>query len=180
MDIDVETLEARLRARSPHGQLSLECGPGWADIIDRLDQVLSAIAPDYQILQVKEKFGGLRFYVDSRLDGSDANQRSELLYAAIRAAEHVAWQTCEETGRPGVLMVRNHWLRTLDPSSEQAAGFKVVMHADWHRGWAEGLEEGHVLDDGDLAEIRELVWRLSMFEMALGATRAALDGYQQP
>lgn len=39
-------------------------GKGWVPIIEQLDKDISALDPDYQIMQVKEKFGTLRFYCD--------------------------------------------------------------------------------------------------------------------
>ena len=36
---------------------------GWYLIVADCDRDLTAINPDYQILQIKEKFGGLRYYI---------------------------------------------------------------------------------------------------------------------
>lgn len=38
------------------------CPPEWEELIVQLDKDLAAIDPDYQVQQVKEKFGGLRYY----------------------------------------------------------------------------------------------------------------------
>lgn len=40
----------------------ISCGRGWYPILLRLDAQIAQIAPDYQVLQVKEKFGALRYY----------------------------------------------------------------------------------------------------------------------
>ena len=40
-----------------------DCGDGWFDLIYQLSKKLSAIYPNVRAVQVKEKFGGLRFYV---------------------------------------------------------------------------------------------------------------------
>ena len=37
---------------------------GWADLIIELDRHLRYISPDYEVFQVKEKFGGLRYYAN--------------------------------------------------------------------------------------------------------------------
>lgn len=42
----------------------ISCGPGWYPILARLDAQLAAIDPDYVVHQAKEKFGGLRYYVE--------------------------------------------------------------------------------------------------------------------
>jgi hypothetical protein len=55
------------------------------------------------INQVKEKFGGLRFYVS----GGDP-----IIWAYIRFAEYMASKTCEECGAPGTRH-NTGWIRTL-------------------------------------------------------------------
>lgn len=53
----------RILARIPEGWGRwISCGPGWYGLLVELDQKLAAIAPDYEIHQVKEKFGTLCFY----------------------------------------------------------------------------------------------------------------------
>lgn len=54
-------------------------------------------------VQVKEKFGGLRFYVDK------ATQEH---YNYIRFAESMSYRTCEECGLPGKLYAKG-WHRVL-------------------------------------------------------------------
>ena len=43
----------------------ISCGPGWYPIVVRLDTELAAIDPGYVVHQVKEKFGGLRYYAEA-------------------------------------------------------------------------------------------------------------------
>ena len=47
-------------------------GPGWKNLIKELDSKMSAIDPDYTIEQIKEKFGGLRYYFSSNSHNADA------------------------------------------------------------------------------------------------------------
>jgi hypothetical protein len=42
----------------------ISCGPGWYPILVHLDTQLAAIDPGYVVHQVKEKFGGLRYYAE--------------------------------------------------------------------------------------------------------------------
>lgn len=42
----------------------ISCGPGWYQLLVELDQMMAAIEPGYELYQVKEKFGGLRYYWD--------------------------------------------------------------------------------------------------------------------
>jgi hypothetical protein len=57
-----ESLE-KILARVPNGWGKwIDCGPGWFPIITELDEKLGALIPNYEIHQVKEKYGTLRFY----------------------------------------------------------------------------------------------------------------------
>jgi hypothetical protein len=49
--------------------LQAEVGPGWSDIIARLVRDLRKLGWNGEVVQMKEKFGGLRFYIN---DTSDA------------------------------------------------------------------------------------------------------------
>lgn len=90
---------------------AISCGLGWKKIVLELAEELDKIWDGYQkkkgsdcwaLLQVKEKFGGLRFYAGYPEDsGEDAKARVEKSYAAIDRAETEAWQTCERCGKPG-------------------------------------------------------------------------------
>jgi hypothetical protein len=83
-----------------------EVQDGWFEILNRLCQKLQSMGlpEDFQFLQVKEKFGGLRVYV---LGGTDA------VWDAIDAAEAESFKTCEECGSTGKLRTDMGWLRTL-------------------------------------------------------------------
>lgn len=53
----------RVLARFDDGWVDIvSTGPGWYGIIIDLADKIAAIAPSYRIQQVKEKYGGLRFY----------------------------------------------------------------------------------------------------------------------
>ncbi len=75
-------------------------GDGWEPLIRRLSLTLSRLAskePDptiFQAVQVKEKYGTLRFYMSSATDA---------MYNAIDAAERASAKTCESCGKPGRL-----------------------------------------------------------------------------
>jgi hypothetical protein len=40
----------------------IDCGPGWYRLLSELEDSISKIAPEYEVHQVKEKYGTLRFY----------------------------------------------------------------------------------------------------------------------
>ena len=77
----------------PYG---MECNEGWKDIIERTHEKLSYIDPNYTILQIKEKFGGLRYYFSTLLeyDGIEKNIMDDI----VTAAEIEASRTCELCG----------------------------------------------------------------------------------
>lgn len=55
---------ARILTRFDATRGSIQCGPGWYPLLVELDERLAEICPDYVVLQVKEKFGTLRYYLD--------------------------------------------------------------------------------------------------------------------
>ena len=93
---------------------SVDVDEGWYQIVVDCDNLLTEIDPDYQIAQIKQKFGGLRYYFQP----SDVNN-GELyvkMNAGVLAYEKIASITCEATGKPGVLMKsKGGWVKTLDP-----------------------------------------------------------------
>ncbi len=70
----------------------VSCDSGWDWILDDLDRKLSYLDPEYQINQVKEKFGTLRFYYEAR---TTEDVVFELMDDAVRTAEHYSAYTCE-------------------------------------------------------------------------------------
>jgi hypothetical protein len=84
-------------------QIKLTVGPGWHPIIDRLAADLLKLGWDGKVLQVKEKFGGLRFYIEQDMD---------VLHDRIDAAKAEAYRTCEICGTPGIAR-SGGWIKTL-------------------------------------------------------------------
>lgn len=89
-----------------------ECGDGWYNLIDKLcdwlqfntdsNNHLPKYANQVVAVQVKEKFGGLRFYVDGASDVQDA---------AISFAESMSYRICDVCGAPGKPN-GSGWIRT--------------------------------------------------------------------
>jgi len=77
-----------------------DVGDGWYQLIRNLSQDIDTIAKENNLIgdnypkatQVKEKFGGLRFYIDGSID---------LVYDAISKAEAASYYICEVCGKPG-------------------------------------------------------------------------------
>lgn len=77
---------------------------GWAEIVYDLLREVRDHYPDVKVLQIKEKFGGLRFYVDDYND--------EKLNTIIHHTENKSNSICEFTGKQGELKSVNGWLKT--------------------------------------------------------------------
>ena len=90
-----------------------ECGDGWEPLIRELCENLAAIeqASGCVIVatQVKEKFGGLRFYVHT--EGQQPWHR--IVDDCIDAAERKSEYTCEACGERGRIDSKEPWLRCL-------------------------------------------------------------------
>jgi hypothetical protein len=61
---------------------SIDCGPGWHQLIVDCHEELKALDPDYRVLQVKEKFNGLRYYFDTKSDNKKAMLQIAAKYEA--------------------------------------------------------------------------------------------------
>lgn len=86
------------------------CGDGWAPIIRETHERLSYLDPGYTIQQVKEKFGGLRFYFTAHTDNETVGR---IMDDVVTAAEARCSYTCEVCGLPGELREVSYWYRTV-------------------------------------------------------------------
>ena len=59
LQLQVEKLKDKIL---PEYYKSIDVDEGWYQLIVDCDKELTAIDPNYQILQIKQKFGGLRYY----------------------------------------------------------------------------------------------------------------------
>jgi hypothetical protein len=94
-------------------------GPGWWPIVESLCADIqhhlnwknreSQVVPPVVVEQIKEKFGGLRFYYQ----GGD-----DTITGMVRMAESWAGHSCEECGAPGVRR-SGGWIRTLCDHHEE-------------------------------------------------------------
>jgi hypothetical protein len=133
----------------PNGQgyypFWFECGDGWYNLIERLASNIQSYVdnqndsytykvqrgeakeedrPEYQVraVQVKEKFGGLRFYVTGG---------GEYVDGLIAMAEDVSYMTCESCGNPGKPN-DGGWIRTLcNPCDELDKQRKAEYNAKY-------------------------------------------------
>jgi len=97
----------RRRDGIPLGHFNFAVGDGWYRLIyEMLDEIAAAPGnADVNILQIKEKFGGLRVYYDG---GSSS------VSAAVDTAARKALMTCEHCGSTkSVARGGRNWVRTL-------------------------------------------------------------------
>ena len=108
LQLQIEALKEKIVPEYPK---SIDVDEGWYQLVIDCDKELTAIDPHYRIFQIKEKFGGLRYYFHpSQSDTSKAMNEVVSKYEAIAA------RTCEATGEPGVLMKSiGGWRKTLNP-----------------------------------------------------------------
>jgi hypothetical protein len=119
----------------------IECGDGWYTIIDALcarimgynkslnwkieDDIEKGLAteadliPVIQATQVKEKYGGLRFYT---------NSTDEYIEGLVSMAEAMSSRTCEECGNPGK-QNNDGWITTLCDSCRKE--YDAIRSAKW-------------------------------------------------
>ena len=85
----------RLLSRIPERtKRFVSCYSGWYRILDRLDSELNYLDPEYKVLEVKEKFGILRFHFES----SKSEIVAEIMANCVRRAEYESSLTCEFCG----------------------------------------------------------------------------------
>ena len=85
-------------------RFGLQCGPGWRPLLESLFEKLEAeiaALPEgerhrYRAVQIKEKFGSLRVYVDEAV--------TPAMRAAIEAAELASTTICDVCSMPGKLL----------------------------------------------------------------------------
>ncbi len=112
-DIPLESLDRKgLRAQFPMLP-GLELRAGWLPLIKRLMQKLTAVGfseAHYKIVQVKEKFASLAFYIYSTDPDS---KRQQLIHALIDAAQNRSTSMCEICGHPAKLWIHAGWWTTV-------------------------------------------------------------------
>jgi hypothetical protein len=117
MDNEYENFAKRMEEKFPkmfeHKYGGFAVGAGWYPILEALCANIQShidwrnreneVVPQVVVEQIKEKFGGLRFYYQ----GGD-----EQIHGMVRMAEAWAANCCEECCAPGIRR-NGGWIRTL-------------------------------------------------------------------
>lgn len=85
-------------------------GDGWYELLKSLSEHLTRRDVDVEVHQVKEKFGGLRFYHGGVQ--AEEERDSYMAMGAIQQAEEMSRHVCEDCGAPAELRDTG-WYRTL-------------------------------------------------------------------
>ena len=116
----------------------ITCGDGWYNIIDTLCHniqshvVSKGDSASTEATQVKEKYGGLRFYYDGG---------NELIRGLVFMAESLSCCTCEECGSPGMQNEKG-WIHTLcDPCRKNIMEIRKTNAEELHRLISEDHKE---------------------------------------
>ena len=113
--------------------LEIDTGDGWYNILDTLCgqiQNLNLLKQfNVEAVQVKQKFGGLRFYYN----GGD-----EFIEGLTSMAEAISNRTCEECGSPATTTTRGHYTKTqclrCSPCEDYRDNLKVENEShEWDR-----------------------------------------------
>lgn len=110
--LNVETDFSDVKNKTPIEVFGIECGNGWYKIIDNLCKTIETLIKDDnypEVHQIKEKFGGLRFYV-----GSMTEDNYKQIHGATLLAEYMSYEICEKCGSTDNVEVdESGWIRTL-------------------------------------------------------------------
>jgi len=80
------------------------CSDGWYKLIYKLSKDIVALDKKVEATEVKEKFGGLRFYISPA--------KAEV-HDLVDKAEEESYKICEECGEKGKLRDKLPWILTL-------------------------------------------------------------------
>lgn len=99
----------------------IECNEGWIDIIDLLCtqiEIINSKYPDPEqgifAAQVKQKYGGLRFYISSEGVSEEDQKYVDNL---IHGAEDASYKICESCGSPAAKVRTSRYSTLCDQCS---------------------------------------------------------------
>lgn len=98
------------KLKPPSGFCGIGVPSGWKTLVCDLYDSLEALGVEYYICQIKEKFGGLRYYFEIK-DESD-NHHYDRFNKVIALYETKSLQTCEFCGKEGKRGSHGGWVVT--------------------------------------------------------------------
>ena len=109
----------------------LSLGKGWYPLVIEINHKLRFMYPDYEIHQVKEKYGTLRYYYGFPHDPDKEKVNpmiGDIMDDIITAAEQISTYTCETCGGRGRTRMHNYWYKTLCKYCANEQGYPLE---DW-------------------------------------------------
>lgn len=106
----METKNINDEPQWPYEMFGIECGDGWKGLYQPIIDWIIEYNKDkegddrIEIHQIKEKFGGLRFY---------ASRYTDELRNMISEAEGKSYNVCEICGKPCKQINKGHWIYTM-------------------------------------------------------------------
>ena len=149
-----DLLEKYSRFLSPRG-FDFSISPGWIGILEEIFKYCADHNCPIRAVQIKEKFGGLRFYYDVVGELSDEDS------AALDKIEAKGDITCDICGEPGNKEGSKGWIRTTCAKHKKT---KYNDDIDYNRVWdLEGKRRDALRDKiypEAYEELREEIYRL--------------------
>ena len=88
-------------------------GAGWHSLVDEAYDLCEA--HEIEITQIKEKFGGLRIYMQPLMD----KELCDLIDPKIAGIEMRSYTMCESCGQPAEPSSKGYWVKTICKSCEE-------------------------------------------------------------
>ena len=94
-------------------KFGFSCDDGWMPLLEKLfdDIALLDTEKAIRIFQVKEKFGGLRFYIEFAIPVT--KEYSDSIHHLVTKAEDASYNTCEKCGTSPATQTTKGWITTL-------------------------------------------------------------------
>lgn len=129
---------AEIKKQVAEPYISFDACPGWIDVIWNCHRELVELLPDYKLHQVKEKFGGLRFYYT--MDESHDEDKKKRAREIVSFYERMSYLVCDECGTTLNVTTEGSWVRTLCDSCRLT---KEVHQMEVPSGWdTTGVDDG--------------------------------------
>lgn len=90
----------------------LEIDEGWKQLVYDTHYKLLNIDSEYKIFQIKEKFGSLRYYFDTKYYSSDVKKYKKMI-KITNEAEELSKTICQICSKPAMIRLKNYWYATL-------------------------------------------------------------------
>jgi hypothetical protein len=141
------------KLKHPYELFGVECGKGWYDLLKPIVEYIEKYNEDKEeeqkirFTQIKEKWGGLRVYV---------NFGTDELFKLIEQAEDESYNICEDCGtRTDVGLKETGWIRTLckECAIKEAKYYNGVFWKSNDDGKTYYIDSnGYVTEDNEFVE----------------------------